>query len=168
MNSRPRGPVEAGDDDDDEEEEDCAPQHTSIGQRNEIVQRAPLLTGIEAPSVTVASTDFDLDAEHLLDISRPKSGMRSAFMNMANSIMYVYHPSVQFGIVDHNSLLIYGSLKKPTMDRFARVTHFSTFISMVACLAMALTGFLTFGDKTQGNVLNNFPTDNIVVNIARL
>lgn len=54
------------------------------------------------------------------------------------------------------------------MDRFARVTHYSTFISMVACMAMALAGFLTFGDKTQGNVLNNFPTDNIMVNIARL
>ncbi len=69
---------------------------------------------------------------------------------------------------DHNSLLIYGSLKKPTMDRFARVTHYSTIISMLACLVMALAGFLTFGDKTQGNLLNNFPSDNIMVNIARL
>jgi len=33
---------------------------------------------------------------------------------------------------------------------------------------MALSGFLTFGRLTQGNVLNNFPTDNIMVNIARL
>ena len=39
---------------------------------------------------------------------------------------------------------------------------------MVACMIMALAGFLTFGDKTQGNILNNFPTDNIMVNIARL
>ncbi len=39
---------------------------------------------------------------------------------------------------------------------------------MVACLAMALSGFLTFGDKTQGNVLNNFPADNTMVNVARL
>ena len=54
------------------------------------------------------------------------------------------------------------------MDRFAKVTHYSTAISMAACLAMALSGFLTFGDKTLGNVLNNFPTDNIMVNIARL
>lgn len=54
------------------------------------------------------------------------------------------------------------------MDRFARVTHFSTSISMVACLAMALAGFLTFGNKTLGNVLNNFPNDNIMVNVARL
>jgi solute carrier family 38 (sodium-coupled neutral amino acid transporter), member 11 len=36
------------------------------------------------------------------------------------------------------------------------------------CLALALAGFLTFGSKTHGNVLNNFPSDNIMVNIARL
>ncbi|KAK5278948.1 hypothetical protein LTR16_008116 [Cryomyces antarcticus] len=72
------------------------------------------------------------------------------------------------GVVDHNSLLIYGSLKKPTIDRFTKVTHYSTSISCAACMAMALSGYLTFGDKTQGNVLNNFPTDNILVNVARL
>jgi solute carrier family 38 (sodium-coupled neutral amino acid transporter), member 11 len=71
-------------------------------------------------------------------------------------------------VCHHNSLLIYGSLKKPTLDRFRVVTHWSTGISMVACLVLALAGFLTFGDKTQGNLLNNFPTDNLFVNIARL
>ncbi|KAL2265691.1 hypothetical protein VTJ83DRAFT_6791 [Remersonia thermophila] len=71
-------------------------------------------------------------------------------------------------VCHHNSLLIYGSLEKPTMDRFSRVTHISTFVSMVACLTLALSGFLTFGDRTQGNVLNNFPADNTMVNIARL
>lgn len=39
---------------------------------------------------------------------------------------------------------------------------------MLACLVLALGGFLTFGDKTLGNVLNNFPADNTMVNIARL
>jgi sodium-coupled neutral amino acid transporter 11 len=38
---------------------------------------------------------------------------------------------------------------------------------MIACLLMALGGFLTFGSLTQGNVLNNFPADNTLVNIAR-
>lgn len=38
---------------------------------------------------------------------------------------------------------------------------------MLACGTMALSGFLTFGSLTKGNVLNNFPTDNIVVNVAR-
>lgn len=50
-------------------------------------QRAPLLTNIEAPTVTVAESDFN--PEDLLESSRPTSGMKSAFMNMANSIMYV-------------------------------------------------------------------------------
>lgn len=54
------------------------------------------------------------------------------------------------------------------MDRFATVTHYSAGVSMIMCLTMALAGFLTFGSKTQGNVLNNFPGDNIMVNIARL
>lgn len=69
---------------------------------------------------------------------------------------------------DHNSLLIYGSLKRPTLDRFATVTHYSTGVSLVMCLALGVAGFLSFGSKTQGNVLNNFPSKNIMVNIARL
>jgi len=71
-------------------------------------------------------------------------------------------------VCHHNSLLIYGSLEKPTIDRFSRVTHYSTGVSMVACLLMALAGYLTFGDKTVGNVLNNLPSDNTMVNVARL
>ncbi len=51
------------------------------------IQRLPLLTDIEAPSVTVATADMGFDAEELLESARPKSGLRSAFMNMANSIM---------------------------------------------------------------------------------
>ncbi|ROV95763.1 hypothetical protein VPNG_08745 [Cytospora leucostoma] len=71
-------------------------------------------------------------------------------------------------VCHHNSLLIYGSLKTPTIDRFSRVTHYSTGVSMLACMLMALAGFLTFGDKTLGNVLNNFPSDNTMVTVARL
>lgn len=53
-------------------------------------QRLPLLTGVDAPSVRLAE-DFDA-AEHLED-ARPKSGIKSAFMNMANSIMLVGTPT---------------------------------------------------------------------------
>jgi sodium-coupled neutral amino acid transporter 11 len=84
--------------DDDEEEddrdswlddEDYMSSHGQGRQRSHTGQRAPLLTDIEAPSVTVAESDFN--PEDLLESARPKSGMRSAFMNMANSIMYVDH-----------------------------------------------------------------------------
>lgn len=53
--------------------------------------RIPLLTNIEAPSVTVANSwpggadDAEDWAEQ--EMARPKSGLKSAFMNMANSII---------------------------------------------------------------------------------
>lgn len=46
-----------------------------------------LLRDMEPGSVTVASADVGFSPEDLLESARPKSGMRSAFMNMANSIM---------------------------------------------------------------------------------
>ncbi len=49
-------------------------------------QRRPLLTNIEAPSVTLAE-DLDFNAEDILESARPKSGLKSSFMNMANSII---------------------------------------------------------------------------------
>jgi solute carrier family 38 (sodium-coupled neutral amino acid transporter), member 11 len=47
-------------------------------------QRVPLLTEIEAPSIRVA---MDFDPEEHLESARPRSNLRNAFMNMANSIM---------------------------------------------------------------------------------
>lgn len=70
----------------DEEDYMTGDRHTA--RRDGAGQRAPLLTDIEAPSVTLAESNFN--PEDLLEAARPKSGMRSAFMNMANSIMYVY------------------------------------------------------------------------------
>jgi sodium-coupled neutral amino acid transporter 11 len=49
-------------------------------------QSIPLLTNIEAPSVTLATSDEFFPEEHLED-ARPRSGMKMAFMNMANSII---------------------------------------------------------------------------------
>ena len=59
-------------------------------------------------------------------------------------------------VCHHNSLLIYGSLRTPTLDRFTRVTHISTAISLVACCILAISAFWVFTDKTRGNILNNF------------
>jgi len=70
-------------------------------------------------------------------------------------------------VCHHNSLLIYGDLRTPTLDRFALVTHISTVISFVSCLTLAVAGYVVFTDKTQGNILNNFPADDLLINIAR-
>ena len=56
------------------------------GSEADIGQRAPLLTEVEAPSVTLAN-HLDFDPQDHLETARPKSGIRSAFVNMANSII---------------------------------------------------------------------------------
>ncbi|KAI0277633.1 transmembrane amino acid transporter protein-domain-containing protein [Russula aff. rugulosa BPL654] len=70
-------------------------------------------------------------------------------------------------VCHHNSLLIYGSLRTPTLDRFATVTHVSTIASFVACSVMAISGYIVFTDRTQGNILNNFSPNDTLINIAR-
>ena len=65
------------------------------------------------------------------------------------------------------AVLIYGSLRVPTLDRFAQVTHVSTALSVVACLCMSTSGFLVFTNKTPGNILNAFAEDDTLINIAR-
>ena len=60
-------------------------------------------------------------------------------------------------VCHHNSLLIYGSMKTPTIDRFALVTHVSTLFSLISCCILAIAAFWVFTNKTQGNILNNFP-----------
>ncbi|KAG7098547.1 hypothetical protein E1B28_000482 [Marasmius oreades] len=70
-------------------------------------------------------------------------------------------------VCHHNSLLIYGSLRTPTLDRFAQVTHVSTLLSLLCCCTLAISAFVVFTDKTQGNILNNFPSNDTLINVAR-
>ena len=77
----------------DEAEESHEDDYFSIG-RSSTSQSAPLLTSIEAPSVTTA---LEINVNDLLESTRPKSGMSSAFMNMANSI-------IGAGIIGRDSL----------------------------------------------------------------
>ncbi|KAK4057963.1 hypothetical protein OIO90_001182 [Microbotryomycetes sp. JL221] len=70
-------------------------------------------------------------------------------------------------VCHHNSLLIYGSLRVPTIDRFAQVTHVSTGLSVIACLCMSTSGYLVFTNRTPGNILNAFSEQDGLINIAR-
>lgn len=82
-NGRDHSPDNAGWlDDEDYELEEAGRQ----GERRNTGQRIPLLTDIEAPSVTLATSDDFFPEDHL-EHARPRSGMKMAFMNMANSII---------------------------------------------------------------------------------
>ncbi|RKP10321.1 AAAP amino acid permease, partial [Thamnocephalis sphaerospora] len=71
-------------------------------------------------------------------------------------------------VCHHNTFVILKALKSPSLNRFGVVTHSSMVVSLISCLAMAISGYIVFTDKTDGNVLNNFPTNNLFINIARL
>ena len=66
-----------------------------------------------------------------------------------------------------NFTVIYGSLKEPSMDKFGKVTHYSTLIAGVAATAISVSGYWAFEEKTLSNVLNNFPGTDAMVNLAR-
>ncbi|PSK40957.1 hypothetical protein C7M61_000624 [Candidozyma pseudohaemuli] len=75
---------------------------------------------------------------------------------------------ISFALVcHHNTIFIYNSLKNATVSKFAKLTHWACGISMCFCLLMGLSGLLNFGDKTKGNILNNFKSDDTWINLAR-
>ncbi|KAF8954732.1 hypothetical protein BGZ46_002836 [Entomortierella lignicola] len=95
-------------------------------------------------------------------------GDPSLVMSFARPKVFQSIGVISFAFVcHHNSFLIFGSLQKPTLNRVRMVTHMSMLVSLLACLILALSGFISFSDKTQGNILNNFPSDNFIINIAR-
>jgi solute carrier family 38 (sodium-coupled neutral amino acid transporter), member 11 len=80
--------------DTDHEDNDAPPPYVDspLSGRRDPRPRAslPLLTDIEAPSITLAASPWGDDDVHEWaerERRRPKSGLRSAFMNMANSII---------------------------------------------------------------------------------
>ncbi|KAI9321678.1 transmembrane amino acid transporter protein-domain-containing protein [Dichotomocladium elegans] len=86
-----------------------------------------------------------------------------------NSEMIQAIAVISFAFVcHHNSFMIFGSLRQPSMNRFAKVTHYSMALSFVTCTVLAVSGYVVFTDKTAGNILNNFPADVTLINVARL
>ncbi|KAI9492230.1 transmembrane amino acid transporter protein-domain-containing protein [Zychaea mexicana] len=89
--------------------------------------------------------------------------------NFSNNEMFQAIAVISFAFVcHHNSFLIFGSLKQPSLNRFATVTHLSMVIAFITCMTLAVSGYVVFTDKTAGNILNNFPSDNTLINVARL
>ncbi|RSH89397.1 hypothetical protein EHS25_002509 [Saitozyma podzolica] len=132
--------------------------HTDIVKLSKSSSFALISMGIIVSSVVLraAAVDKELRGPPLAALSVVRPGVFEAIGVI--SFAYVCH---------HNTMYIYQSIHTPTLDRFAAVTHVSTSISLITCLLMAVTGYLTFTDKTQGNILNNFSADDLLINIAR-
>ena len=63
---------------------------------------------------------------------------------------------IGFAFVGHHNLLLScGSLRRPTLNLLATVTHVSSVALLIACPIKAISGYIVF-DQTQGNILNDF------------
>lgn len=56
-------------------------------------------------------------------------------------------------ICHHNSFMIYGSLREPTLSNWSLVTHVSVGSAVVVSAVFAAAGYATFTGYTQGNYI---------------
>ncbi|XP_019744402.1 putative sodium-coupled neutral amino acid transporter 11 isoform X2 [Hippocampus comes] len=72
-----------------------------------------------------------------------------------NAIQAVGVMSFAF-ICHHNSFLIYGSLERPTLTNWTRVTHISVGSALIISAAFAVASYVTFTGYTQGDIFENY------------
>jgi sodium-coupled neutral amino acid transporter 11 len=71
-------------------------------------------------------------------------------------------------VCHHSAFLIHGSLENPTPARFGKVLRYSIGTATFLSLLMGMVGYLSFLSRTDGDLLQNFPADDIPVNVARV
>eukprot|EP00616_Rhizochromulina_sp_CCMP1243_P006347 CAMPEP_0118961916 /NCGR_PEP_ID=MMETSP1173-20130426/439_1 /TAXON_ID=1034831 /ORGANISM="Rhizochromulina marina cf, Strain CCMP1243" /LENGTH=472 /DNA_ID=CAMNT_0006910117 /DNA_START=22 /DNA_END=1440 /DNA_ORIENTATION=- len=70
-------------------------------------------------------------------------------------------------VCQHSSFLVYSSLKDPTPSRWATTTNLSVSTALILSLLLGIGAFLSFGQDTESDVTENFPSDNKAATIAR-
>lgn len=68
----------------------------------------------------------------------------------------------------HNSFLIYHSMNEKTLPRWRTVTIITTTTAFTFAIAYALTGYIVFGQQTEGDLLENYCHWDTIINIGRL
>ena len=64
---------------------------------------------------------------------------------------------IAFSFVCHDSaFMIFNTLRHPTSARWGAVSALSLSSALVVCCLLAVPGYLTFGAKTDANLLNNY------------
>ncbi|XP_025415205.1 putative sodium-coupled neutral amino acid transporter 11 [Sipha flava] len=101
------------------------------------------------------STASEVGDIHTWDFARP--GMIQAIGIMSFGFM-----------CHHNVFLLYDSIEGASQTIWNYVTHFAVTISFLLMVAFGLVGYATFGDLTQGDLLENYCWNDDLINISRL
>ncbi|XP_048808667.1 putative sodium-coupled neutral amino acid transporter 11 isoform X2 [Lagopus muta] len=84
----------------------------------------------------------------------------------SNAIQAIGVMSFAF-ICHHNSFLIYGSLKEPTLNNWSRITHVSVLLAVVISVLFAACGYMTFTGYTEGDIFENYCRDDNLATFGR-
>eukprot|EP01038_Epipyxis_sp_PR26KG_P012340 gene12340-16551_t len=86
-----------------------------------------------------------------------------------NTSLFTGIGTMSFAFVcQHNSFIVYRSLKHKSIENWKKVAQYSIIFSFLFCLIFGLIGFFTFYPHVQGDLLNNYPSSNISICIARV
>ncbi|XP_030846147.1 putative sodium-coupled neutral amino acid transporter 11 isoform X2 [Strongylocentrotus purpuratus] len=86
---------------------------------------------------------------------------KSTFFESIGIIMFAF-------ICQHNSFLVYDSMEQANSSKWAKVTHISVFGAFIMCAIIGICGYVTFTGHTQGDLLENYCYNDVLVNIARV
>lgn len=78
-------------------------------------------------------------------------------LNIINYQLFLGIGTFSFAFVcQHNTFLVYQTLAKQNLSNWSTVAHISLTIAVTLCLILGLSGYLCFGQYTEGDILNNF------------
>mmetsp|Transcript_10152 Transcript_10152/g.15269 ORF Transcript_10152/g.15269 Transcript_10152/m.15269 type:complete len:320 (-) Transcript_10152:10-969(-) len=99
----------------------------------------------------------------LIDTSETFVPIRSSVFSGFGAISFAF-------VCQSSSFILYRSLKdgERTIPVWKRVSNISLGISYVMTLVMAVSGYLSFGNAVQGDIVNNFSKHGFVATVARM
>eukprot|EP00794_Sanderia_malayensis_P010971 gene10971-12133_t len=67
----------------------------------------------------------------------------------------------------HSVFPMYRALENTSVARYSKVVHSSVVLTSLFYISVAVAGYVTFTNMSQGNLLNNYCPDDDLVNVAR-
>jgi len=90
----------------------------------------------------------------------PADIIHVSFLEALGGLAYIY-------VCNDLAFNIIGSLKDPTIKRFRQVVGVAMGGTVGACALIGISGYLLFFQDVQANILDSFPTKDLVATIGR-
>ena len=59
-------------------------------------------------------------------------------------------------VCQHNAFMVFRSLAIPTVENWSKVALYSVSVALCLCLVLGISGYTSFYDSTQADILNSF------------